>query len=165
MFLSPGIIERKTTTYTLDGIIKAETTKTYTADGIIIAEQTKTFTADGIIQIEYYKLGTLILPRPKYFKREFIYLKTDMNTIDGSTKRDIGTFKERFILGYEVLTQTEITAIQDIIDLDTAVSFQVSENNLTINSTNVFPSIKVKSHSIPGEDYRAAIELELLEVS
>lgn len=165
-FTADGIIrEIKTQTFTVDGIIKAEVTKTFTADGIVIERITQTFTADGIIKEYRYRLDTLNLPRPKYFKREFIYVKTDMNTIDGSTKRDVGTFKEKFILGYEVLTQAEISAIQTIIDTNAAVSFEISEQNLNINSTNVFPSIKVKSHTIPGADYRAAIELELLEVS
>jgi hypothetical protein len=104
------------------------------------------------------------LPRPKFFSREFIFQKTDVTTIDGKTSRDLGKRKEKFVLGWEMLFESELDRIKTIVEKNTAVTFEIAEDNLVINETNVLTTLRPVNYIIPGENYLIATEIELIEV-
>lgn len=112
----------------------------------------------------YFLNGTGI-PRPSYMSREFVFTKTDLETINGRTTRDFSAIKEKFVLRYDFLSQDEVELIKDIVDLNTAVTFEIAEDNLTVNSTQVLPFLSTRSYKTPGGSYYESLELELVEVS
>lgn len=112
-----------------------------------------------------YILNGTEIPRPSFMSREFVYIKTDMDTINGRTTRDFSSVKEKFLLRYDFLTQAEITAIMAIVELNTTVTFQIAEDNLTLNETDVIPFIFSRNYPTPSGSYYESFELELVEVS
>jgi len=111
-----------------------------------------------------YILDSQSLPRPKSFSREFISISRDVRTIDGKEGRDMSHRKERYILGWDTLSAYNVSRILTIIDKDTAVTFAISEENLTILSTNVLVKLVSIDYITPGENYLAELVIELLEV-
>lgn len=112
----------------------------------------------------HYSLGSVNLPRPSYMRREPIEVKQDMLALDGKSNRDIGTYKERFVLGWEIIAAGKITEILNQIDLQTALAFNVNDGDFVINQTSVFALITSRILSKGGSGYES-IELELTEVS
>lgn len=157
-------------TFTVDGIVKATVTGTFTVDGIIgsvTVQNNKTFTIDGVIGSDFtrYFLNGTGIPRPSFMRREFIQVKSDLDTINGRTTRDFSAVKEKFILRWDYLRQDEIEIIMAIVNLNTAVTFQIAENNLIVNSTSVLPFLSVRDYPTPAGSFYEAVELELVEVS
>lgn len=147
----------------------ATNTKTFTTDAIVKGTNTTTFTADGIVgfssNFTRYILNGTGIPRPSFMRREFVQVKSDLDTINGRTTRDFSAVKEKFILRWDYLSQDEIDLIMGIVNLNTAVTFQIAENNLTVNSTSVLPFLSVRDYPTPAGSFYEAVELELVEVS
>jgi hypothetical protein len=112
-----------------------------------------------------YTLGSITLPRPISFKREYIETGTTNNLLNGSTKKDIINRKEKFILEYTNLTQTEVAEILSQYELNTTRNFSVDETNLTIAETPVFIDIPSRLYNVKGTDYRESLTIVLTEVS
>lgn len=112
-----------------------------------------------------YSLNGTQIPRPSFMSREFIQVKVDLETINGRTTRDFSTVKEKFLLRWDFLSQAEMTTIMSIVELNTPVTFQIAENNLTVNSTTVIPFIFNREYPTPAGSFYEAFELELVEVS
>ena len=112
-----------------------------------------------------YVLNATTLPSPNKFNRQQVYVKTDSEMIDGKSKRDIATGKEMYVLEWNYLSKGEMAIIDTIIALNTAVTFSVSEQNLTIGETNVLPLLIERVHSVSGSDYLGKVVLELKEVT
>lgn len=183
-FTVDGIILAATTkTFTVDGIIQVQgNTKTFTVDGIINDSRTLTFTVDGIILVSAspltftvdgvvavlnprYSLGEQVLPRPSYMTRQPIFVKTDMMTISGRTTRDISTHKEKFVLVWDYISETEINQIvSSVLELNAPVEFVVDDGNLQIAATQVIPYIPSRLYQTPGGDYYNRASIELVEV-
>lgn len=175
------VVERIAETFDIDGIIVERLTETFEYDAYVKGIQDKTFTFDAIVvertpggvftfdaylkAVDYYVLDDLILPRPKSFKRGFIVTKTDMMTLGGRTGRDIISRKERFVLGWEYLSKTEIDAILEKVELNTPLNFRVFDRVLTIDDTTVIPYVASINYNIPGSNYIGSLELELIEES
>lgn len=180
-FTADGIVQAtQTTTFTIDGVVQETFTKTFTADGIVLESKTTTFTIDGIIQgtntktftidgiviiIGRFFLNGITLPRPKRFIREHVFIKSDIKTISGRSTRDISSRKEKYYLGWDVLSANELDVLLGILEENSAVEFSVNDGNLQIAATQVFPFIKAITYQTPGTDYIAEVELELIEVS
>lgn len=111
-----------------------------------------------------YILGDITLPRPKEFIRDFIKTGQRLKMLDGTTKEDIISKKEQFTLVFRRLTQDQVDEILTEYNKDTAVSFSVSETNLTVNATNVLISIAGRQY-LKGGEYREDMTLVLEEVS
>lgn len=111
-----------------------------------------------------YVLNGTNLPTPKFFKREYISISKDVKSISGKQSRDKRTKKEKFMLSWETLSSSELTTILNIVNLNTPVTFSVTDGNLFIGETNVIVRIKSVDYIVPGENYIAATELELEEV-
>lgn len=139
----------------------------FTVDGVIKSTLTTTFTVDGVIGSAHlrYFLNSVGIPRPSFMRREFVQVKSDLDTINGRTTRDFSAVKEKFILRWDYLSQDEIDSIMSIVNLNTAVTFQIAENNLTLNSTSVLPFLSVRDYPTPAGSFYEAVELELVEVS
>src|SRR3990167_9150561 len=105
-----------------------------------------------------YILNGTEIPRPSEMARDFIFVKSDLISLNGRTTLDYSAVKERFLLRWDFLSQAEITTLNSIIDLNTSVSFQIDENNLTVASTSVFPFISKREYATPSGSYFELIE-------
>lgn len=112
-----------------------------------------------------YLLNGTTLPRPKAFTRQIIEKSGRVVTLNNTTKKDITGRKEMFTLEFNMLTQTEINAINVIYDTTNTVTFQVTETNLTIASTVCHMSIDKRAYNTPGNEYREDIVMVLEEVN
>lgn len=159
------VVSQLTKTFTADGVVAAGLTKTFTSDGIVATRLTSTFTIDGIIGPRYYFLGGEALPRPKFFRRDPIFIKSDVTTLSGRTGRDIVGRKERFVIGWSLLSADELTDIIDLVEQDTPLDFEVRDRDLQIKPTSVITTIRRVTYRIPGGDYIPITQLELVEVT
>ena len=112
-----------------------------------------------------YILGAVTLPNPVSFERETVEKSQKIITLNNTTKKDISGRKERFIISFKMLTQTEVNTILAEYDLQTTRNFQVTETNLTIAATPVHIEIDRRAYNTPGNEYREDITLFLEEVS
>lgn len=103
------------------------------------------------------------IPRPKGFTREKIQVKKDFRTISGRTVRDITATKEKFILDYEIMSQSEIQALYSIVELNAPVSFFIDDGNLQIGERTVIPTITTRLYETPGGDYIEGVSIELVD--
>ena len=149
--------------FTIDGRVIGTKFKTFTADATIVGTMITTFTIDGDVEVLYYKLAGKHLPRPKYLTREFIFIKIDRRALNGKLGRDQGPRKEKFILGWELLTEREANIILDAVQSDVVSVFQVDDRNLQIGPVDVIPYIASKEYVELGSDYRLSLVVELIE--
>lgn len=118
-----------------------------------------------VVSYDRWLLNDVSLPRPSRMYREFIFVKKDLVSINGRTTRDFSGRKEEFVLEYDYLSQAQINRIMALVELNVAMNFRVAENNLTINSTPVFPFIRRREYPTPGGSFLEKIQLILIEVS
>ncbi len=145
-----------------------EKTKTFTIDGVVKEVKTKTFTIDGVVGLNInarYILNSLNIPRPKELLREIQYIKIDAEMLDGKTKRDVSTGKEKFILTWHYLTKAEVDLLEGIVALDQPVTFKVEDGSLQIGETSVHTLILDKFYGVQGSDYLGKVVLKLQEVT
>ena len=112
-----------------------------------------------------YTLGDITLPSPVNFKRETLEVSAQNLLLDGTTKKNIVSRKERYVLEFTFLTQAQVNSILSEYNLKAVRDFAVSETNLTINSTPVHIDIPSREYNTKGEDYREDLVLILTEVS
>ena len=111
-----------------------------------------------------YVLGDVTLPSPTNFRREYIERSASNDMLDGTTKKDITNRKERFILEFNNISQTDVSTILSEYNLETTRDFEVTETNLTISSTQVHIDIGRRNYPTKGTDYREELTLLLTEV-
>ncbi len=109
-------------------------------------------------------MNGLNIPRPKFFKRDFIFVSRDVRAINGKEGRDISGKKERFVFGWEVLSLLEFDRLNAAADVGATVTFSVNDGNLIINETNVLARVSQARYVIPGSSYIVGTEIELIEV-
>ena len=112
-----------------------------------------------------WTLGSITLPTPQRLKREQINIEVEHMTLDGTSKKDIAARKERYVLGFDMLTQVEFASMKGEWDLQTARNFAVSDGSLTISSTPVHIQINERTYNTPGDQFREDIDLILTEVN
>jgi hypothetical protein len=110
-----------------------------------------------------YILGNLTLPTPKAINRELIETGATVNTLNGTTKKDITNRKEQYTLTFEMLTQAQVALILAEYNLQTTRLFSVTETNLSISPTLVHIDIKERQYNTRGVEYREDIKLILTE--
>ena len=98
-------------------------------------------------------------------RREQIFIKQDVTTLSGRTGRDVVGRKERFIIGWGLLSSDELSDIIALVEQDTPLNFEVRDGDLQIKPTSVIPVIKRVTYRIPGGDYIPITQLELVEVT
>ena len=109
-----------------------------------------------------YILNGTTLKSPTTFDRETIESSVKHNLLTGRTVKDIRNRKDRFILTFQYLSAAERNAIINIWQLETCVTFEVTETNLTIASTDVHVEIPERGY-LKGGDYREFFTLILTE--
>jgi hypothetical protein len=110
-----------------------------------------------------YYLDSQQLKRPKGFTKEYIFTKNDTSSVSGKTQRDSCGKKQKFILNFENLTLSQVTTLQTIINKNKTVIFLVSEKGILNINANVIPYIGSIVYDTVGSDYRASLQLELIE--
>ena len=85
-------------------------------------------------------------------------------TLDGTIKRDIVTQKNIYILEFRHLAQSEVSQIMNIYAGKAAVTFSVSDGDLTINDTSVWVDYESRQYNTRGSEYREDLRLILKEV-
>ena len=109
-------------------------------------------------------LGSVTLPNPVSFEREFVESGSTNTALTGRTTKDIRNRKERFVLKFERLTLTEINSVLSEYNLETTRNFSSSETNLTISSTPVHIEIDKRDY-MKGGEFRSDLTLVLTEVT
>lgn len=113
-----------------------------------------------------YYLNTNTIKRPSRMRRSFIFVSDDTVSLSGKTTRDFTARKEEFILEYDYLTHAQAQDIIDIIENTfVPIPFEVDEENLTVNETQVIASIKKRSYKVPGSSFIESLTITLIEVS
>lgn len=109
-------------------------------------------------------LGSLTLPYPKSFKRDFIETSAENLSIEGKTTKRIENRKERFTLVFQNLTPAEAQAILAEYEIDEARLFTSTETDLPISATRVLVDVKTRNYPLTGTAYRQDLALVLTEV-
>lgn len=115
-----------------------------------------------------YILNGTTIRNPSTFDEQNSTLVAEQRTLSGSVNRDyFGSNKKVWQLNYKNCNSTDFSTINTIyqtyLSTGTAVSWQVTETNYTVSSTNVHVDIQQKSFSIPGTDYLTDFTLVLTE--
>jgi len=111
-----------------------------------------------------YILNQLTLPQPKKFKRDFIEMSQSNLTITGRTTRRVSHRKEIFTLTFSNLAQTEIDSILALYQLNSILTFESTEANLTIAQTDVLFDLSPRSYPNTAREWRENINIILTEV-
>jgi hypothetical protein len=111
-----------------------------------------------------YILGSIILPQPKSFTREFIETSSENLLMEGKTTKRVENRKERFTLVFQNLTQAEANSILSEYELFMVRTFTVTEANLSLGPTDVLVDIQNREYPASGKEYRENFNLVLTEV-
>lgn len=111
-----------------------------------------------------WKLNNETLPRPQGFERATLETSSTIRTAGGKTIKQVTNRKMQYTLQYEYLTQTERTQLYDLLELDTAIDFEVTEGNLTIATTSVIMDISNEQFPAKGTSFRENLNIILTEV-
>ena len=111
-----------------------------------------------------YQLGSITLPNPKSFTREFIETGAENLLMVGKTTKRTENRKERFALTFLNLTLAQVNSILSEYELDMVRNFTVNETNLSIPSTPVLIDIEDREYPKSGATYRENLTLVLMEV-
>jgi hypothetical protein len=96
--------------------------------------------------------------------REPVNVETTNITIDGTSKRDITARKWQYLLEYKNISTTDANTIYTIYNLQTTVTWQVTETNFTVSSRDVHVDISPRQYFTHGSDYLVNLILTLTEV-
>ena len=111
-----------------------------------------------------YVLNNIALLYPKRFTREFIETGAENLLIEGKTTKRVENRKERFTLEYQYLTSSQVNSILSLFQLNSVLSFTVSETNMPIGPTDVLMDIKGREYPPSGKDYMENLSIILTEV-
>ena len=111
-----------------------------------------------------YILGSLTLPKPKKFTRNIIETAVEHLLMFGKTTKRLVNRKEQFILEYQYLTVAQVNALLSLYDLDTVLTFTITETNLSIGPTDVLMDISPREYPQSGDQVRENIVITLTEV-
>lgn len=82
-----------------------------------------------------FVLDGLILPKHNELKQEIVEMSSKNYTITGKTKKDVIRVKNKFILKFENLTNTEFNNIYNVHKAKEAVSLLIDEPYLSMGTT------------------------------
>lgn len=112
-----------------------------------------------------WTLGSTTLPDPRGFRRRFVEKSTYHEMINGTSKKDISSRKERFELYFTRITQATVASILAEFELKQALSFSVTDGDLSIAATNVHVDITGRDYNTKGSEFREDVTIVLTEVS
>lgn len=115
-----------------------------------------------------YLLNGTTIRRPNEMSEANNTQVAQNRTLDGSVNRDyFGSNKRVWTLRYKNCNASDFSTINTLysnyLSNGAAVSFQSTETNYTIASTNVHVDLVQRGFSIPGSDYLSEFDLILTE--
>lgn len=110
-----------------------------------------------------YLLDGTEIKAPANLRRDIIEIEKSNTTLNGKKKRDFIRQKYSYTIDLKNLTQAQFSIIKTIIEGKAAVTFQVTETNLTVAETNVWVYLQGEDF-VKGGEYRENITLILEEV-
>ena len=112
-----------------------------------------------------WTLGSTTLPDPRGFRRRFVEKSVYHEMINGTSKKDISARKERFELTFTRITQATVASILAEFELKQALSFSVTDGDLSIAATNVHVDVSGRDYNTKGSEFREDVTIILTEVS
>lgn len=109
-------------------------------------------------------LGSTTLPDPRGFSRRPIEKSVYHDMINGTSKRDISSRKEQFVLSFTRLTQETVASVLAEYGVMETLAFSVEDGDLSIAETQVHVDISGRAYNTKGSEFREDIELVLTEV-
>lgn len=110
-------------------------------------------------------LGSVTLPSPRGFRRRFIEKFVYHEMINGTTKKDITSRKEQFLLDFKKLPQATAAQVLSLLTRNETLMFSVEDGDLTIGSTEVHIDVAGRNYLTKGSEFREDFEIVLTEVS
>lgn len=115
-----------------------------------------------------YVLSATTIKRPNQMSVGNSTQTAQLRTLDGSVNRDLfGTNKRVWQLDYVNTQKTYYDAIKTIYDTylstGTTVTWEITETNYTVSSTNVHVDLLERGFSIKGDSYLSDFTLTLTE--
>lgn len=115
-----------------------------------------------------YLLSSTTIRRPTELDENNSTQMAQNRTLDGSVTRDyFGDNKRVWTLNYENVNATDYSTIRTIYDTylssGTPVTWEVTETNYTISSTNVHVDLQERGFRVKGTDYLSNFTLILTE--
>lgn len=115
-----------------------------------------------------YVLNSTTIRRPSQFTESNNSQSAQNRTLDGSITRDyFGDNKRVWTLDFENVKKTDYDTIKTIYDsylsTGSTKTWEVTETNYTISSTNVHIDLVERGFSIKGVDYLSDFTLTLTE--
>lgn len=109
-------------------------------------------------------LGGVELPAPKSFSRDNILKDTMHEMINGTSKRDITSKKEKFSLSFSKLTQDEAADVKALYESRSSLLFSVDEGMLSIAERYVHVDIMGTDYPSRGSLFLEDFTLILTDV-
>lgn len=110
-------------------------------------------------------LGSTTLPNPKTFSRRFLEKSVYHDMINGTSKKDVTSKKEQFIIGFTRLTQATVAAILAEFTVKDSLAFSAEDGDLTIAERQVHLDISGRDYNTKGSEFREDITLVLTDVN
>lgn len=115
-----------------------------------------------------YLLSSQEIRRPTFISESNSTQVAQHRTLDGSKKRDyFGNNKKVWQLNYRNVKKSDYDTIKTIYDsylsTGTAKTWEITETNYTIASTNVHVDLLERGFSVKGTDYLSDFDLTLTE--
>lgn len=115
-----------------------------------------------------YLLDGVTIRRPNDFEERNSTQMAQHRTLDGSIRRDyFGSNKRVWRLGYANTNPTDFATIKTIytayLSTGATKTWEVTETNYTVSSTNVHVEILERGFSVKGTDYLSDFDLILTE--
>jgi hypothetical protein len=107
-------------------------------------------------------LGGTTLPDPNSFSEEPVVFGGYVQTMSGGTRRAIRAKKKIWKLGWNNLTQDQMTSLNTIYNLNTTVAFANTDVSPTISAT-VHMDLSSRTYLSGTGKYLSAVELTLTE--
>jgi hypothetical protein len=111
-----------------------------------------------------WTLGSTTLPEPKSFQRKFVDKSVFHEMVNGSSKRDLTSSKEQFMLTFTKLTQAIVASVLAAKSAHQSLLFEVTDGDLSIASRSVHVDIPDRNYNTKGSEFREDIQLILTDV-
>lgn len=111
-----------------------------------------------------WTLGSTTLPDPKSFSRRFVEKSVYHEMINGTSKKDVSSKKEQFLIGFTRLPQATVAAILAEFTVKNSLAFSATDGDLTINERQVHLDISGRDYNTKGSEFREDVTLVLTDV-
>lgn len=111
-----------------------------------------------------WTLGSTTLPSPQAFARDYVERSVEHEAINGRSTREITSRKEKYVLTYQRISQTQVANILAEHAEKESLDFTVDDGDLQIATTEVHVYVRGRQYNTKGQSYREDLEIVLIEV-